>query len=313
MIYYDISESRVTSNLPQAVIDYGVPFDNLEQVTGADFVIVPEKSNYELVQELLKQGKTLIEISKQLNIKLADAIKISSKDAETVLHEWLFAGAILVQRKSGHDFLNSMGTRLNDAIARMCEVSHKQYQRIILVTGTFEHQANLLVLNSKVTNYNWKTYLGALSSIKYKGACVEFVNEDADILDWIRLQEGQLLKYKRDNTKWVVPTVYYPPDLPELDDPLQLMRPVRDARLAIVNIPGWGVSKVNALYEYVKKALDTPLPTLFDLLHYATSWETSNFVNGVGKGLIANARKFIGLGEGEYLWVGKGNVTVQKG
>lgn len=315
MIYYELNEDvHPNSKLPKEVIEKGELFPGLEQITGADFMIVPEQSNYEKVKALRKDDRSYFKIAELLNLELEKVIALDNKDIETVLFEWLLAGAVLVQRKSGFDFLNSMGDRLNHSISLMCEVAQKAHQRIVLVTGTFTHKNNdILYLDGVPTNYKWSSFVGALSSIKFKGCCAEFQPSDEDVSYWIQTQEKQLLKYKRENTKWIVKTVYYPPDMPELDDPLQLMRPVRDARLAMVNIPGWGSHKVNILQEYVQKCLKLQLasPSLYHLLHYATSPETAKYCNGIGRVLIKNARDYVGLADGEFLGVGKNNVTVQ--
>ena len=314
MIYYDVTEANPRSKLPQDCIEYGEKFDNLEQITGCDFVILPEKSNYEEVQALLKIEMTFVKIAEALNLSLMDVINLSNKDAEKVLHEWLFAGAILVQRKSGHDFLNSLGPRLNNSIAKMCEVAPKQHQRMILVTGVFSKKGDDLTLNGKRTSYKYAQYRSAKEAVYKKGACISFEPTDKDILDWIKCQEKQLLKYKHTDLKWIVSPVYYAPDVPDMDDPLQLMKPVRDARRSIINIPGWGINKVNSLQEYVKDVLQIDYrPSLFSLLQYATSPETAKHLKGIGTGLIDNARKYVGLADSEYLWKTHGNITVQKG
>ena len=311
MLYYDPTESRDKTNLPQSFIDYGKPMTQLEGETGADLLVIPEPGLYEQVNQLKTSGKTLIDIKKQLGIELSALLNWLKPFCEYALHEYLLAGSVLVQRKSGYDFLNSMGDRLNHSIAKMCRVSHKQYQRIILVTGIFSNNNGDLLLNGKPTNYKYNNFVGALSSIKYKGACVEFVASDTDILDWIKVQERQLLSYKRKHTKWLVPTVYYPPDMPDLDDPLQLMIPGNDCRKAMKCIPGWGVEKINTLYQYVQQFYN-PV-SLFHLLSYATSQETAKHCKGIGKGLINKAREYVGLNEGEYLCASKNNLTIQKG
>lgn len=311
MIYYDVSEQ--STKLPQNVIDYGKPFPELEQITGADFVIVPELSNYEKAIELQSANKSFVQIGKELKLSLSNVASLVNKNIETVLHEWLFAGAILVQRKSGYDFVNSIGPRLNHALGKMNEVAYKQYQRLVLVTGIFDENNELLILDGKQTNWQYWQYKMAESGVSCKGGCIELLPRDDLILRWIKLKENQLLRYKHNKTKWVVPTVYYPPDLPDMDDVLQLPIPVRDCRLAIINIPGWGIGKVNILYEYVKSTLNLQRnPNLLEMLHYATSWETANHLKGVGKGLIKNARSYVGLQDGEYLGVSKSNMSVQK-
>lgn len=312
MIYYEPNEDLPQSKLPKSVIEYGNCFGGLEQMTGADFIIVPEIGNYEKITRMQQEGKNLVEISKELEMSLTDVVKISTSGEDEIIKH-ILSGALLVQRKSGYDFVQSIGSRVNDAIARMCEISHHQYQRVILVTGSFSKQDGFLVLNSKITNWTWESFIGSVTAIKYKGATVEFLPDDSCILDWIKLQESQLIKYKHEDTKWIVPQVYFPPDMPDIDDPLQLMRPVRDCRLSMIHIPGWGIDKVNALYQYVMKALNLTVgPTLMQMIHYATSWETADHVKGVGKTLIKNARSYVGLKEGEYICVNQNNVTVQR-
>ena len=199
MIYYEPNEALERSKLPQNVIDRGVKMPGLEASTGADLLVVPEDSNYERAIIMQSRGSNLMDISKQLDIKLPDLINLINDPLGYAIPQWLFAGAILVQRKSGDDFVQSMGARLNDSIAKMCEVSHKQYQRVILVTGVFSKKDDTLILDGKITNWKYSSFQGAVSSIKYKGACVEFVPTDADILDWIRVQEKQLLSYKHND------------------------------------------------------------------------------------------------------------------
>lgn len=315
MIYYEPNEANPQSKLPTDVLQAGKPFPGLEEITGADFIVLPEKekSDYEKVQELKDDGKNLMQISKQMDMELPDIIELSEGDPKTVLHEWLIAGALLVQRKSGRDFLASLGERLNHSVAKMREVAWRQYQCIVLVTGKFEKSSQFVVLNGKKTQWKWHSYIGAMESIKYKGAIIETVLSDNDIKDWIERQQQRMLSYKRQDVKWIVPTVYYPPDLPDTDDPLQLMRPVTDARLALVQIPGWGTEKVNALQEHVQKSLRLQYasPSLFQLLSYATSPETAKHISGIGPKLIQNARNYVGLQESEHLATSNSNITIQ--
>ena len=312
MIYYEPNEALEQSKLPQTVIERGVEMPGLEESTGADLLIVPEDSDYEKAVIMQSNGKSLMDISKSLDIKLPDLINLINSPLDYAIPQWLFAGAILVQRKSGYDFVQSMGARLNDSIAKMCGAAPSFHQRVILVTGVFSKQGDMLVLDGKITNWKYNSFSGAKSSIWKKGAVVEFEANDDCILDWIRTQEKQLLSYKHEDTKWIVSPVYFPPDLPSLDDPLQLVRPVTDGRLSIINIPGWGVEKVNALWEYVKKCLNKNTVSLFEMLSYATADSTAKHLKGVGGKLIENARNYVGLQKGEYLCVNQNNVIVQK-
>jgi hypothetical protein len=348
MIYHAISEANPQSKLPDNVIEYGKKFDALEEHTGADFVIVPEKSNYEKVQELLEQGLNYSQIVDKMKLSISDAVELAKYDSElrltvtakkksysdiakeksltlaqvaslanrnmdSVLFEWLYAGAVLVQRKSGYDFLQSIGPRVNDSIAKMVDVTQNYWQRIILITGIFSEKDDFVELDGRKTNWTWVSYLGCLNRIWQRGALTFFLPRDDLILQWIQSTEQQFLDCKRDGKKWVVSPVYYPPDKPDLNDPLQLLQPVRDARLSLVNVPGWGTTKINTLHAHVKKSLNLlhREPNLFELLQYATSEETAQYCKGIGSTLIANAREYVGLQENEYLWKHNNNVTVQ--
>lgn len=310
MIYYDITEARKKSLLPQAVIDYGQPYPNFEALTGADFIIIPELSLADKIR--LCDTKLISEIAKELGLPIKDIV-LNRKDTETILMEYLFAGCVLVQRKSGMDFVNSFTSeRLNESLAKMNETTHKQYQRLILVTGQFGEQDGLLTLNNKLTNYQYWTFKMAESSIWLKGGCVEFLPNDNLILEWIKYKEKQLYRYKREGTKWVISTAYYPPDLPDLDDLLQLPIVVRDARKTLVTIPGVGTDRANKLWFYLWNLNNNIPPTCLELLHYATSWETAKHVDGWGAGTIKKCRDWLGLQGDEYLCKGNNNVTVQR-
>lgn len=311
MIYYEANESLPASRFPKSMVSAGEKFDNLESISGADFVIVPEPGLYSSAKKLQRIGKSYVKIAQILKAGVTDVIKVLT-DNDTLLCEWCFAGALLVQRKSGHDFVASMGPRLNKSIAEMILVAPKQHQRIVLVTGMFGEKNGMLTLNGRTANVKYNNYMGAISAIKYKGAHVEFLPNDNCIHEWAKMQEKQLLSYKSDNTKWIVSPTYFPPDLPDMDDPLQLMVPVRDARLSIINIDGWGVGKVNVLHKYVKKTLGLNRePNLLELLSYATNITTAKHCKGIGKKLIQSARDYTGLYDGEFLASTTNNVIKQ--
>lgn len=310
MIYYDATEARDKTKLPQNVIDYGKPYPNFEQLTGADFILIPELSLADKIR--LRGNKSIPEIAKELEVSIKD-VALNHKANETILMEYLFAGCILVQRKSGMDFVNSFTSeRLNNSLARMNEVTHNQYQRLILVIGKFDERDGLLILNGRQTNYQYWTFKMAESSVWLKGGCVDTLPRDDMILDWVKCKERQLFRYKREGTKWIVSTVYYPEDLPDLDDPLQLPMVVRDGRKTLVTVPGVGTDRANKLFFYLRELNNDVSPTTLQLLHYATSWETAKHVDGWGKGTIKKCRDWLGLGEGEYLCKSKNNVTTQK-
>ena len=315
-LYYDVSEARSTSKLPESVIKYGKPFSGLEKLTGADFIVTPKLNDYDKARAMKDEEKSYKEIARLLDKSPSTIIKLL-RDSESAIAKWCLSGALLVQRKSGLDYIASIGPRLNNAICEMLSVGTPyMYQRIILVTGNFTRKGTMLYLNGKKCNVKYNQFEGATSAIKYKGAIVVFRSSDACILPWIKAQEKQLLLYKKHEVKEIVSPTFFPHDHPVNDDPLQLMRKVTDARLAICQMPGWGSGKTNVLYEYVKKCLakyyDYPPVPLLHLLAYATAFETTESCKGIGKKLIQNARDYVGLRKGEYLAISKNNVTVQQ-
>lgn len=308
MLYYDGSEARVRSRLPADVIAYGKPYPELEALTGADFIIVPEIS---IADQVRLSERPLPILAKELELSVPEVVKLKQLDAQDVLISYSVNGAALVQRKSGMDLLNSLGERLNDCLARMHIISMLNCQRILLYTGQFEHKGRALWYNGNITPYRWDSFMGALIKFQDRGGILTNLPADSDILDWIKLKERNLREYQTKAEKSVYATPCYPPDAAAQNGPtFQMPITVRDARLTLNTFPGLGPSKINALWEYVRGVLGYT-PALYDLLRYATSPETAKYVGGWGAKIIQNNREWLGLDDG-YLSTSDHNVTIQR-
>jgi len=309
-IYYDGSESREGTRLPKDVIEYGRSYPRLEQLTGADFIIFPEYS----IADRAKSQKPLPIIANELNVTIPEIVKLRQKSSDDVLIEYALSGALLVQRKSGMDLLNSLGERMNGAIAKMIPNTYCNGQRILLYTGVYTEAKNgQLKLNGHTTNYKWWSFQCALDKFQDRGGVTTNLNSDSQILQWIKHREIHLKEYQHKDIKWIFSDVYYPPDLPFETDELQIPRKVSDARLILAQLPGMGPETVNSLWFYVQDVIGLGrVPTLLEVLQYATSYETAKNVKGYGKKRVTLNRRNIGLPDGHYLAMAQHNITIQK-
>lgn len=309
-LYYDVSESRKGSRLPQDVIEYGKSYPGLEEVTGADFVIIPE---YSITDRVKHSDKPLPVTAKEFDLSVPDCAKMRASSDADIIVEYAVSGALLVQRKSGMDLMNSLGERMNDALSRMWVLgTYSAGQRILLYTGNYSRASNgQLMLNGNKVNYDYFSFTCALDSFHDRGGVTVNLADDSLMLQWIKYRERKLKEYQHNDTHWIFSNVCYPEDLPRPDDPLQLPRKVSDARLFVASIPGLGVDKVNALWYYVMDIVGQP-PNLYQLLQYATSYETAKYVSGWGKKSIENTRAYLGLPENWYLAMSENNLTIQR-
>lgn len=267
-IYYDISEQG--TNLPLDVIKYGKSCSFLEKHTGADIMVSP------------------------LGIPCV---------TETLLFRHIEAGAFLIQRKSGLDLVNSLGERLNEAIARMVETSTiSSSQRILLYTGDFSDAGDdTLTLNGKRLNVSYGAFSKALDWWQRRGGDVKNLPTDEHILPWLRSIEADFNIFKKSPQKDVYPTRYYPTDPPASDDILQLPVAVRDWRITLATFPGIGADKCNALYKKMLEIYGNP-GTLWMALHYAIQNESN--IPGWGNETKAKARRWLGIAQDTDFYFG---------
>jgi len=298
MIYYDASEAREGTKLPQDVIAYGKPYPDLEAITGGDFVIVPELS---LADKVRLKEKTKRELSEESGVSVKDLLALGRVSTEDILIEYLFAGSVIVQRKSGFDLISSIQERLDESLARMIVVAPFGCQRILLYTGVFDEKDGKLIVNGKQTAHSYWSFQMALTAWGNKGGRSICLPRDGMILTWCQYMEKKLLEYKQKNIKWVIPTTYFPPDMPEIDGMLQVPVAVRDGRKTLATFPNWGADKVNLLWTHLQQKFNIKEVSTFFLLMYATNYVTAEEVKGIGKKAIDSAREWMGINDKDYL------------
>lgn len=292
-IIIDHTEIRAGSRLP--TIPNAIISDDLERLTGCDIMV-----------STLKLPIT-----------------------EKLLPRHIKAGALLVQRKSGRDLIQSISGRILHSLAKMRSTGAAQWQCILLSTGFFipnyktgEVQVGRLIDAEGVPDIAWYTMRWAYQALateirRYimRGGVYIPLTCDEEIVGWLKQAEADLIALKRDKVKQVWPDAKdYPPDPPAQGDILQELRPVTDWRRVFAQLDGVGPVRANAMYHRIAKWLKEQrpassgfkaedwVPTLGHALAWATTEEPSAMkipkVKGWGKGTRAKVREQFGLGEG---------------
>lgn len=260
MIAYDPTENRTNSRaqLP----DSAVEAPGFEALTGADILVSP----------------------------LADV----PATAPALIRLHAEAGALFVQRKSYLDLIGSVGERLNDALERMTRVSPRVCQRVLLTTGTLGYSAaGNATLDGRETRIPYWNVQMALDKWTDRGGVVKALPSDNLVPYWLTHKEAHLREYARRPLHLVFPSGEFPPDPPAEDDPLQLVRAVRDGRLTLASIPGIGPSHANAIWQWADGNLAQALRLLTD----PTALKSSSRPKGIGEKTIATAREWLGVPE----------------
>jgi hypothetical protein len=296
-LFYDKSEIRSGTKLPQDVIDYGYVWKGVEAETGGDLVITPGLSLTHKAM-IMSEKLGVIETSKRLGVSVPDVVKMSrakDSDLDELLYEYLYLGAVIVQRKSGNDLLDSLqGPRLEESLARMNRAVPYRAQRVLLYTGVFSEDDGYVVLDGRKTKLKYMSFVMALTAWCNRGGTAINLASDSLILQWIELLEKQLESYRHTSTKDVYPEVYFPPDMPDENNPFQIPVEVRDWRKTMVTFPGLGPDRVNALKEYLDNDMDGA--TLWNALQIAVG-ESAEKIHGWGPKSIENVRNWLGVPE----------------
>ena len=126
-IYYDPTESSMTSLLPASVIKSGAKITGFEEMTGADYLL----SIYD--KSLPSRLKSIVPHKRLLKLHCG--------------HH-----GILIQRKSGNDLLSS--------IPRLEEIFNRMYKwtvnPVLLITGIFtQTKKGMVKVNNRVSDWNY--------------------------------------------------------------------------------------------------------------------------------------------------------------
>lgn len=216
------------------------------------------------------------------------------------------SGAILVQVKHGGDFTNSIGERLNTAIAKMVECAPycHYWQRLLIITGVFipDYETGKMLVgaignskNGKVwiiwkdSGKDIKAYYSSLRHWIFRGGSVQQLANANDLNEWLTDTEKDL-KFILDNpTKEVWPNNLTLYDPPMSDDPLQLPIRVTDFRVTLATFPGIGPVRANELWH-------TLGPNAANILCWLSDPGDAQ-VKGIGNETTKKIREYLGLDE----------------
>lgn len=155
MIYYDSTEARVGTRLPQEVIEAGLPVYGLEHWTGADILISTKDG--EMPSNVMKPPGSLI------------------------WQSYVNQG-MLIQRKSGNDLLGSL-PNLHNLILRMrlsgCKMSW------LMVCGEYEQAGDKVAVDGIVSGYHWNAYKSISENWQAMGGYYHEEVSDAHCGQWI--------------------------------------------------------------------------------------------------------------------------------
>lgn len=303
MIVVDSTELSEGSNLPP--IDDVVESQILESVTGADIMVSPV---------------------------------IAPITTEKLIIHHVRSGAILIQRKSGRDFVTSITNEgINTALARMIACGAKQYQRCIMTTGFYlpdsddgktmigrlkSHKGGSAYIHwtRPEPEIDYKAYATIRRRIAMRGGWLLQLSCNSEIPGELKRMEADVLYLANRPVKELFPKLDYPPDPPEADDPLQIPREVTDCRRIIAAFPGIGPKKTQALWEAAMEynrverfpkdlgfTREHWEPKLLQLFTWMSCEDPKKYgipnVKGWGKGLRKRCRDLFPLYEGQDLWV----------
>jgi hypothetical protein len=168
-IYYDPTESRAHTRLPQEIIESGRPLPRLEETTGADLLLSPLSTP--VLKEITDTLPNQIAFKKHCN------------------------AGMLVQRKSGRDLTSSI-PNLPSILMRMLAWTDKPW---LLTTGNVLcSKSGKAVIDGYETNFGYNALIGALDSWQCRGGYVSTLCRDSLIPAWTN-NWLEKLKYLTDN------------------------------------------------------------------------------------------------------------------
>lgn len=201
-------------------------------------------------------------------------------NSESMLRRHVAAGALLVQRKSLRDLVESCRRNLKVSVARMQAVGAQWWQCCVLASGVFmpdlksgkvlvgvatPHEDGRVTIRWQKTTMSYKAFATAKRRLRFRGAWLEILSCDDEIPGWLRNTERDL-ELLRKGPREVYPDLerFPPPDC----DPLQEVREIVDARSVIAALDGVGPVKATMLWTTIEEFYGRT-PTLGQMLVWA--------------------------------------------
>lgn len=254
MIFHDPTEATPNTRLPPSFLAISRPVSGLERHTGADFLISPYDDA--LPSKLLDIPPHRIALARHCE------------------------AGILVQRKTGGDFLSSI-PRLSEIEARMVVWSGNPW---LLITDITEYEGQFYVDDKLMTRWKWPHVSGAIDAWMDRGGSARILPTGNMITEWA-LQREKKCK------EWLI----YPDKVVSHKVPRQTISSekatwynTRDAWPM-----GIGPRALKSLAVYISETWGRP-PTLANAVALACS-ETVLEIKGWGKKSLAKVRAWWGV------------------
>ena len=258
MIGYDPTEARIGTRLPDAVIASGTEIQGLERATGADLIIT----------------------ASSIPSIIPDPMPVPCRRA---LEYTARQGAVLIQRKSGGDFLSSIPD-LGGIIHRMGDWA--PMGRWLLITRLPEAMDDA---TERGSGWSPESIAGAIMRWKLRGGNVEILPTDEDIPQWVSFMHTivQDIGQKERVALVTEPLVTWEPV------EVTVKRPLDWETTGSAFPKGWGAKARERVWKSLYK--DKLPPTLMNAIIRVCSGETK--IPGIGPKMTQALREWVGWDE----------------
>lgn len=257
------------------------------------------RANTRLSEKILDLGQPVVGLESATGADLLISPKeglggnVNNLPDSALLPLYIQSG-FLVQRKSGNDFLNSI-QKLGNILWRMRVVGDKAGARCwLLVCADIRMSSDgKTILDNQDTGWNFLSVQGALYNWSILGGHYSVVNNDVECTRILRYWDDLVPKFAEFDKKGFE----LKPNIPEVD---YGQYPWRDT---LMTFPGIGDVMADKIAEHNQRLCDSLV---------WLSQEDSYGVPGVGAKTLANARRKLGLEDGEGLAVLRDKPTIHE-
>lgn len=261
-IYIDPTEARDDSRLPASIITSSHLLPGLEHTTGADILLTP------------------------LSSRLRDVTMGEAAPVRLALERHMAAGAVLVQRKSGGDLINSIPD-LKHIQQRMMEWAHPG--GCWMVATGIKQVGNDIVIGKRKYKDSAQSVRGALKWWQIRGGNVELLGSDDDLPIWVNSMLELVRRAAEEPNRGFART-----------NPVQRLslEPENWVTTGRAFPTGIGRKKMEALAEWLDPTCKLPSspPSLADALYAVTSGLAQS-AHGWGSKLTEKTRQWWGIGD----------------
>ena len=260
MIGYDPTEARQGSRLPDAVIESATEIEGLEQATGADLIVTATPIPASLPDPM--------------PVPCIRALQYAARQ-----------GAVLVQRKSGGDFLSSIPD-LGGIIHRMNEWA--PMGRFLLITRLDEALEDA---GNRGSGWSPESIAGAILRWKLRGGNVDILPTDDDIPQWVGFLHRTILNIAQEGRIALVtePIVTWEQDPVEVT----VKRPLDWETTGSAFPKGWGAKARERVWQSLYD--DGLPPTMLNAIIRVCSGQTK--IPGIGPKSTQSLREWVGWNE----------------